>query len=160
MNDSWMRIKSVKLILLVISIIPITIISCIYIGYGEIMESNIEGGTAFIRIHQLKMHYDFFKDLIILPAVVKNLGYYSIVSLYSLYFIWFILSFTLAYKELSNHTGSTVIILFELITLATLFIYSINPGLNRWLSVLIFFLLIIYLIMTLLYWYYRRFNKP
>jgi len=147
--------------LLVLFVIPIILIGFIYIQYGDIFDGIILHHHNNLKFYQLHIQLaifsgDFFQvPLRFLPQVTASIGYYSVTALYILFSLWILLFATSSYLQLSQRTGSKIGILVELFTIFTIYITSICPGLNLWLSIFGYFIITIVFIMLLLYWAYE-----
>jgi len=154
--DNWKR----NLILFLI--IPIVLIGCIYINYGEIIDAIIAQQHITSGFFQLKTHLSFFQKeitpvpIMSLPIVVSTIGYYSVIFIYFLFLCWLILFAFSAYVKMYQRLGQELVILFEAAIITTVYIYSIIPGLDLWQSLVGGSVLVFVVIMLFLYWNYNR----
>ena len=148
--------------LLVMSVI---IVSVIFINYGNTVDKYLEKNNIETKIYQLKTHYDFFRfdsafpPLKEIPLIVLKLGYYSIILIYSLFFLWLLFHAFSTYSKLFYNKGAKFLMVLETLFILFIFILIINPGLNIWLSVVTFLCIAFVLIMTLMYWYAIKYKK-
>ena len=158
MNTGLDIIKGWKRILNSLYIIPMVLVGCIYINYGEVFDSVLTQQNIISSFFELQTQLALFSNefeqelLASLPKVVLNIGFYSIVLIYVLFIIWLIISTVSNYMKLSYGQGFKVLMLLEIITILTMFILFINPGLNLWLSLFVYLIIVFNVFLIVVYW--------
>jgi hypothetical protein len=139
--------------------IPLILIGCIYICYGDVFDSVLLNNTGTSKIYQLYTHVLNFKSDLPLPISVKSIGYYSIQFIYMLFSGWLISFLYSLYTRLSHRTGSMVDMLIELLLILFIYWFSISPGMNLWLDILIFLSITLGFILLFFYLLYEIQNR-
>ncbi len=161
MSNEINTINNYKRSLITLLTIPIILIGCIYISYGEIFDGIIMQHHSPLKFYQLHVHLavfngDFFQvPLRSLPQVTASIGYYSVITVYILFSAWLVLFAISSYLQLSQRTGSKIIIIVELSMALAMYIISISPELNLWLFLIGYIIIAIVLVMLSLYWIYE-----
>ena len=160
--DSWKRN------VIVLFTIPLILLGCIYIGYGEFFDALLaDHNLSETSIYQLNTQLSFFQneisdahEIIRLPEIVRNIGYNSVIAVYILLILWLISFSVSSYVKLTLGKGSKLLMLLELAFMTLVFTYSIKPGLSVVLYTLGYLLLFIFLLILVIYWLeaikYRR----
>ncbi len=166
MNNYINLFKGYRKSLFILLVIPVIIISCIYINYGETIDLHLERNKTITKIYQLKTHYDIFKldtefsSMNPMPIIVMKLGYYSSIMYYILFFGWLLITAALTYLNLSFNKGSRSTMLLETFLLLVIFVIIVSPGLSIWLSILGFLIIAFLIAIILMYWFYAiRYKK-
>ncbi|MCD4677064.1 MAG: hypothetical protein K8S18_13880 [Desulfobacula sp.] len=160
MNNEINHINNYKRSLITFLTIPLILIGCIYICYGEVFDGIKLQQTNPIKFHQLHVQLAIFSGdfsqvpLRLLPKVTASIGYYSVITIYILFSGWLILFTISSYLKLSQRVGSKIIILVETVLILAIYIISISPDLNLWLSLVGYLIISVVLLMQLLYWVY------
>jgi len=161
MRNEIYLINNYKRSLITLLTIPIILIGCIYISYGEIFDGIILQQANPLKFYQLHVHLAVFSGNLFqvplknLPNITASIGYYSVIAVYILFSAWVVLFATSSYLQLSQKTGSKFIILVESALILAIYIISISPDLNLWLSLIGYIIISIVLVMLLLYWLYE-----
>jgi hypothetical protein len=161
MSNEINLIHNYKRSLITLLSIPIILIGCIYISYGELFDSIIMQHHSPLKFYQLHVHLavfngEFFQvPLKPLPQVTASIGYYSVITIYILFFAWLVLFATSSYLQLTQQTGSKNSIIVELSMILTIYILLISPELNLWLSLIGYIIIAVVLVMLSLYWIYE-----
>ena len=161
MNNEINIIDNYKRSLITLLTIPIILIGCIYISYGEIFDGIIMQHHSPLKFYQLHLHLavfngDFFQvPLRSLPQVTASIGYYSVITVYILFSAWLMLFATSSYLQLTQRTGSKISIIVELSMILVIYIVSISPELNIWLSLFGYIIIAVVLVILSLYWIYE-----
>jgi hypothetical protein len=156
MNDTIRSFDKLKANIFSLSIVSVLFIGSIYILYGEELK-GIFTHYPDLRLYQLYSQYVFFKNETIstvrigLPATTAFVGYYSIISVYILFYAFLILAGISTYLKLLNGTMAKAVLMIEWIILLTLFVVFFNPGLGLFLSVLGYLLILGAFFLLLLY---------
>jgi uncharacterized membrane protein len=111
-----------------------------------------------INFYQLQSQLKLFKYTLtdipsnILPKITSSIGYYCIISIYILFSAWLGLFVISSYMQIDRKIGSKILILIELALISTIFVVSISPNLNLWLSALGYLILSSFTLLLALFW--------
>jgi len=161
MSNEISIINNYKKRLIFLLIAPVLLIGCIYISYGELFDPIIMQYHSLFKFCQLHVHLAVFNgevfqsQLIPLPQVTVLIGYYSVISVYILFFVWQVLFAVSSYFQLSQQSGSKISIIVELSMILAIYILSISPELNIWLFLIGYIIIAVVLIILSLYWIYE-----
>jgi hypothetical protein len=136
--------------LILLLILPLTVISIIFINYGEVIEKILLKNPVLFDLFQLKTQLKVLSEIDI-PSQVKSLGYDSVIFIILIFFIWLFNHTLYCYLQLSYKTGSRVLLFFETILLLLLFIFIVSPHFSLLFIVLGYSLLAIQIILIGLY---------
>lgn len=154
-------INNYKRVLITLLTVPLILIGCIYISYGEVFDAIISQQLNSLKFYQLQTQLSIFNNeflhvpLSSLPKTTESIGYYSVITIYILFLAWLLLFSISTYLKLSQRTGSKIIILLELSMILAIYIISISPNLNLWLSLIGYIIISVVLVMLSLYWVYE-----
>ena len=165
MSNEINLINNYKRSLITLLTITLILIGCIYISYGEFFDNFFTTLNNPLKIYQLHTHLSILSgdlspvSLSSLPQITASIGYYSVAFIYILFSGWLLLFATSSYLKLFQRVGSKIIILFELFILLAIYIISISPELNLWLSIIGYLIIAIVFVMLSLYWVYEFKSK-
>lgn len=151
--------------LFILFLISLAIIGCIYINYGEIIDTIIVQQNIMLELFRLKTHFIIFRKEIALiptnslPIIVSTIGYYSVIFIYVLFLCWLMLFAFSSYIKMYQRLGQELFILFETIIITIVYIFSIIPGLNLWLAIVGGLVIISMIVLLFLYWFYNRLTR-
>lgn len=160
MNSSINQINNWKRNLVPLLAIPIIILGFTYISYGNIFDKILSQQIISSRFFQLNTQLLIFKneyDVIILdnlPLTVLKIGHYSVLLTYILFFFWILVYTISTYAYLAFRKGMKFLMLLELMAILAIFIYSVNPGLDMWISIAIYSIISVNFLILLAYFLY------
>lgn len=161
MSNEINTINNYKRNLITLLTIPLILIGCIYISYGKIFDGIIIQQSGSLKFYQLQVQLSIFQNefsqvpLKGFPHLTAKIGFYSVIAVYFLFYVWLLLFTVSSYLHLSQQTGSKISILVELSMILVIYIILINPGLNLWFSIFSYVIIAIVFVMLLLYWLYE-----
>ncbi len=139
--------------LILLLILPITVISVIFISYGEVIDKVLLKNPVLFKLFQLKTQLKVLSEIEI-PSHVKSLGSYSVIFIILLFFTWLLSHSFYCYLQLSHKTGSKALLFFETIILFLIFIFILCPNMPLVISILGYAVLAAQIILIGLYWGY------
>jgi hypothetical protein len=154
MNYSLQYRSWFKSNLFILLAVPVVVLSMIYISYGKIIEAFLLAHPDIVKLYQLQTQINIFASRLDLPIHVKALGYYSTIFIYILFFGWLVSHGYQSYKKLSHREGSKAAMLLETITILSIYILIISPGLLIWISLIGYCLITAIIVIIIFYWIY------
>ncbi len=159
--DSW---RSNVIVLITI---PIILLGCIYISYGELIDGIMADQNFHITsIIELNTQLNIFQSgfassqpLGSMPEIVRVIGYNTVITLYILLLLWIVSFSVSSYVKLSNRKGSKFLMFIEILFMIVVYTYSVKPGISSLLSILGYLILSILLVILLMYWVYGIKNR-
>lgn len=145
--------------LILLLILPLVVVSIIFINYGDVIEKVLSKNTALFKLFQLKTQLIVLSYDIEIPAHVKSLGYDSVIFLILIFYTWLLTHTFFCYLELSQQSGLKARLFFETILLLLIFIFIVSPNLPLAVIVLGYSALAAQIILIALYWGYSLKQK-
>lgn len=145
--------------LILLFILPLAVVSIIFINYGDVIDKVISKNTELFKLFQLKTQLKVLTYDIEIPVHVKSLGYDSVIFLILLFYTWLLTHTLYCYLELSQQSGSKARLVLETILLLLLFIFIVSPNLPLSIIVLGYSALAAQIILIALYWGYSLKQK-
>lgn len=148
MFRNWL-IKNLILILL----LPLTVLSFIFISYGAVIDKVILKNPKLLRLFELNTQLTVLSEIEI-PYHVKSLGYDCVYFIFFIFFTWLLSHSFYCYFQLSHQTGSKVLLFFETIVLLLVFHFIISTYFSFVIIVLVYTAIATQIIFIGLYWGY------
>jgi len=145
--------------LILLLILPLTVISIIFINYGDEIDKVLSKNPELFKLFQLKTQLKVLSYEIEMPSHIKSLGLDTVIFLILLFFTWLITHSFFCYLQLSQQSGSKARLFFETILLFLIFIFIVSPNLPFAIIVLGYFVLAAQVILIGLYWSYSLKQK-
>jgi len=154
MFRNWLINNMILLLLL-----PLTVISIIFINYGNVIDKVLQKNPELFKLFQLKTQLKVLSYEIEMPSHIKILGYDSVIFLILLFFTWLLTHSFFCYLQLSRQSGSKSRLFFETILLLLIFIFIVNSNLPLAIIVLGYSALAAQIFLIALYWGYSLKQK-
>lgn len=142
--------------LLILFAFPILILVIIYINFGTIISAFLLNNPNLCKVWQLHSHILIFSSDIRLPFNVKALGFNVTVFIYLLFWGLLLTNIYLCYNALSNNKGLKLEMVLKTILILAIYMFSIIPGLNIWLTIFGYLIIICTFSLISLYWMYKK----
>jgi hypothetical protein len=157
MNNNIIYINNFKSLITLFPI-PLILLGYIYIFYGEVFDNAIIEHFNKLKLYQLQTQLSIFNNEVLhvplknIPKTTELIGYYSVIFIYIIFSAWLVLFSISTYLKLSQKVGFKFMILLELSLILSIYIFSISPGLNLWLFLIGYLIILAVLIILTLYW--------
>ena len=138
--------------LLLLFAFPVLVLIMIYISYGTIIGSFLQNNYNLCKVWQLNSLILTFSSDIDIPFHIKALGFNAAIFIYMLFVGLLISHLYLTYDSLSSNEGSKLELVLKTILVLLIFIFSIRPGLNIWIALSGYFIIVCIFLLIFLYW--------
>lgn len=145
--------------LILLLILPLTVVSIIFINYGDAVDKVLSKNQELLKLFQLKTQLIVLSYDIEIPTHVKSLGYDSVIFLILLFFTWLLTHSFYSYLQLSQQSGSKASLFFETSLLLVIFIFLVSPNLPLVIIVLGYSAISAQIMLIALYWGYSLKQK-
>lgn len=139
--------------LVLLLIFPWTVITFIFINYGDVIDKFLSLNQELFKLFQLKTQLKVLSEIEI-PSHIKSLGSDSVIYIILVYFTWLLTHSFYCYLQLSHKIGSKALLFFETLLLLIIYIFIVSPHFSSIIIVFGYAVIATQIILIGLYWGY------
>ena len=145
--------------LVILLFLPLTVISTIFVIYGEVIDKLLTLNPELFKLFQLMTQLHVLSSELNIPAHIRSLGCDSIIFLILIYFVWLFTHSFYCYIQLTYQYGLKGLLFLETVLLLLIFIFIVSPSLPLMIAVLGYSIIAAQIILIGLYWRYSLSSK-